>query len=78
MKRNKRITRDSIIHMAKSLESGDKYFKIDSGSMSEALIAARYYIEHGMSADDYKEKCYQESDIFLKNLFFSVDKKAKM
>ena len=68
MKRNKKITKDSIITMAKRLEWGDTYFKIDHGSIAEALIEARYIIEHGVSSSEYKAIRERKSDDFMRDL----------
>ena len=56
--------------MAKKLESGETYFKIEDGSIADALKEARYWIEHGMSSADYRDKQYQESDAFMRQLVY--------
>ena len=61
MIRSKSMTKEDIIYIAKSLEWGDKWFKIDNGSVTEALIAARYHMEYGMSKEEYNEKQYKKA-----------------
>ena len=66
MKRNKTLDRDTICNMAKHLEWGDTYYKIDSGSVTEALIEARYIIEHGMSSAEYRQAQYEDADRWMR------------
>ena len=68
MKRIKKLSKDAIINMARHIESGDRFFKIDNGSVTKALIEARYYLEFGMSSEEYKEKCYKEANDFMARL----------
>ena len=42
--------------MAKHIESGVIYKKIDSGSLVNAIIEMRYYLEHGCSRAEHIEK----------------------
>ena len=68
MKRAKGMRKSDIIHIAKSLEFGDTFYKVDSGSIAHALIEARYYLEHGMSSKDYRDKRYMIADEFMRQL----------
>ena len=49
-------SKDNIIQMAKRLEWGDTFYKIDEGSIADALIEARYHLEFGCSKEELAEK----------------------
>ena len=68
MKRIKRLTKQDIIKVFKAVEAGDKYYKINGGGLVEAIAAARYYLEHDMSREDYKKKREEESSKWWKTL----------
>ena len=69
MKRLHCRTKYDIINLAKRLEFGETCFKIDNGSVVEALTEARYYLEHGMSRADYTAKQQKESKEYLDKLW---------
>lgn len=68
MKRLKVLKKDDIIQLAKHLEFGDTIFKVNDGSIKEALIEARYYLEHGMSKEQYRDQRYIDADEFFSAL----------
>ena len=68
MKRITKLTKQDIIKVFKAVEAGDKYFKVDNGGLVEAIAAARYYLEHDMSREDYKAKREEESEKWWKTL----------
>ena len=68
MKRLKVIGKDDIIQLAKHLEFGDTIYKVNNGSIKEALIEARYYLEFGMSKEQYREQRYSDADAFFSAL----------
>lgn len=73
MNRIKSLDIDSIIKLAKKLEYGETYYKIDDGSIKQAMIEARYYLEYGMSKDAYRSEQERIADDFMRNLTQSKD-----
>ena len=68
MKRKKRMRKQDIIDMAKELEWGNTFYKVDLGSIKDALQEARYYLEYGMSKDDYIDQQQVDANAFMEKL----------